>query len=246
MLSAVQDGKRREDETIHRLSRAPQGGWTARDPPSTLLLASDGGERTLALAPRVVPHVAQVRAPAGAPLFGTDGWRAAMLAWLPHEGAWGQAARRRASGPAPQPRWMPLPERLDAQGGQTIRRWRLVAGKPRGGCGTLEATTHVLSPLGWQRNTACMERLNRSRRQHGAALGRRTSLLGQGEDGGRQQLALEHVYDNVARPQASCRQRWAEPVRTHRTGCVKLWRPWTPTMAAGWPEHGWTLPEVRR
>ena len=47
--------------------------WTAIDPESKLLLAIDVGERTLAMAQRVVHQVAQVLAPDCVPLFLTDG-----------------------------------------------------------------------------------------------------------------------------------------------------------------------------
>ena len=44
------------------------------DPESKVLLTIDLGERTLALAQRVVHHVAQVLAPDCAPLFLPDGF----------------------------------------------------------------------------------------------------------------------------------------------------------------------------
>ena len=44
------------------------------DPESKLLLTIDVGERTLAMAQRVVHQVAQVLAPDCAPLFLTDGF----------------------------------------------------------------------------------------------------------------------------------------------------------------------------
>jgi len=62
--------------------------------------------------------------------------------------------------------------------------------------GSLEAVNHVLAPLGWHINTAFVERLNLSIRQHVAAVGRRVSTLCKGEDGLRQQVALYHVYYN--------------------------------------------------
>src|SRR5499427_4581535 len=48
--------------------------WVAVDPESKVLLAIEVGERTLAMAQRVVHHVAQVLAPDCAPLFLTDGF----------------------------------------------------------------------------------------------------------------------------------------------------------------------------
>ena len=82
------------------------------DPQSTLLLAIDVGERTLAMAQRVVHHVVQGLAPDWAPLFLTDGFREYMTALLTHCGSWVQPDRQRAQGPAPKPRWMPLPQLL--------------------------------------------------------------------------------------------------------------------------------------
>jgi len=72
--------------------------------------------------------------------------------------------------------------------------------------GTLEAVEQVLAPCGWQINTAFIERVNLSIRQHVAAVGRRVSTLCKGKDGLRQQLALYHVYYNFCLPHASLRQ----------------------------------------
>jgi hypothetical protein len=74
-LRAVKDGDRSEPEAVQRLERSPQWVWVAMDPESKWVLAIDGGERTLALAQRVVHHVAQVVAPDCAPRLLTDGFR---------------------------------------------------------------------------------------------------------------------------------------------------------------------------
>ena len=60
LLSAVQASEVSEAEAITRLSRSPHWVWTAMDPVTKLLLASDVGERTLAMAQGVVHQVAQV------------------------------------------------------------------------------------------------------------------------------------------------------------------------------------------
>jgi len=93
---------------------------------------------------------------------------------------------------------MPRPQLLYAQVIKTVRRRRLVDVKHRVVFGTLEAVNHVLAPLGWQINTACVERLNLTIRQHVAAVGRRVSTLCKGEDGLRQPWAVFHCYDNLA------------------------------------------------
>ena len=60
LLSAVQASEVSEAEAITRLSRSPHWVWTPMDPVTKLLLASDVGERTLAMAQGVVHQVAQV------------------------------------------------------------------------------------------------------------------------------------------------------------------------------------------
>src|SRR3989475_2763332 len=196
LLSAVKDGAVSEAEAIERLDRSPQWVWVAMDPESKLVLTIDVGERTLAIAQRVVHHVAQVLAPDCAPLFLTDGFWEYLTALLTHYGQWVQPPRRQAQGPAPKPRWMPRPALLYAQVVKTVRRRRLVDVQHRVVFGTLEAVEQVLAACGWQINTAFVERLNLTIRQHVAAVGRRVSTLCKGEDGMRQQLALSHVYDN--------------------------------------------------
>jgi IS1 family transposase len=244
VLSAVKDGQMSEEEAIQHLSRSPQWVWVAMDPESKLVLAIDVGARTLAMAQRVVHQVAQVLAPDCAPLFLTDGFKEYLTALLTHFGHWVQPPRRQVTGPAPKPRWMPLPQLLYAQVIKTVRRRRLVRVSHRVVFGTLEAVQQVLAACGWQINTAFIERVNLSIRQHVAAVGRRVTTLCKGEDGMRQQLVLYHVYYNFCLPHASLRQPLPQPVHTHGTGAAKQWRPRTPAMAAGLTDHVWTLREV--
>jgi IS1 family transposase len=244
LLSAVKDGAVSEAEAIERLERMSQWVWGAMDPESKLLLVIDVGDRTLALAQRVVHHVAQVLAPDCAPLFLTDGFREYLTALLTHYGYWVQPPRRQDKGPMPKPRWMPLPQLLYAQVVKTVRRRRLVGVTHRVVFGTITAVQQVLAPLGWQINTAFAERLNLTIRQHVAAVGRRVATLCKGEDGLRQQLALYHVYYNFCLPHASLRQPLPQPVPTNGPGSTKQWRPCTPAMAARLTDHVWTLREV--
>jgi len=244
LLSAVKAGEVSEADASERLERSPQWVWVAMDPESKLLLAIDVGNRTRAMAPRFVHHVAQVLAPDCAPLLLTDGFRESLTALLTHYGPWVQPPRRQAPGPAPTPRWMPLPELLYAQVVKTVRHRRLVRVRHRVVFGSLEAVNHVLAPLGWHLNTAFVERINLSIRQQVAAVGRRVSTLCQGEDGLRQQWALYQVYDNFCLPHASLRQPLPQPEPTNGTGSATQWRPWTPAMAAGLTDHVWTLREV--
>ncbi len=122
-------------------------------------------------------QVVQGLAPDCVPLLLTDGYKDSRMARLSHFGSWGHPARKRAHGPAPKPRWMPLPEWLYAQVVQTLRRRRLVGGTHRVVFGTHERINQVLAACGWQINTAFVERLNLDLRQRVAAGGRRVTTV---------------------------------------------------------------------
>src|SRR2546426_2251922 len=244
LLRAVKDGEVSEAEALKRLSRSPHWVWVAIDPVTKLLLTIDVGDRTLAMAQGVVHQVVQVLASGCVPLFLTDGFKEYTTALPTHYGQWVQPARRQATGAAPKPRWMPLPGLLYAQVVKTVRRRRLVQVKHRVVFGTLERVKHVLAACGWQINTAFVERLNLTIRQHVAAVGRRVSTLCKGEDGVRQQLALYHTYYNFCLPHASVRQPLPQPLPTNGSGSAKWGRPQTPGQAAGLSDPGWTLREV--
>ena len=75
LLSAVKAGEVSEGEALSRLSRSPHWVWVALDPVTKLVLAIEGGARTLAMAQCLVHQVAQVLAPDCVPLFLTDGFK---------------------------------------------------------------------------------------------------------------------------------------------------------------------------
>jgi IS1 family transposase/transposase-like protein len=244
VLSEVKEGELSDAEAIERVSSAPHWVWGAIDPVSKLLLTIDVGERTLAMAQRVVHQVVERLAPDCMPLFLTDGFREYTTALLTHFGQWVQPPRRQAQGPVPKPRWMPVPELLYAQVVKKYRRRRLVQVSHRVVFGTLAGVKHALAPQGWQINTAFIERVNLTIRQHVAAVGRRVLTLCKGEAGARQQLALYHTYYNFCLPHASLRLPLPQPKPTNGSGSAKQWRPCTPAMAAGLTDHVWTLREA--
>jgi IS1 family transposase len=244
LLRAVKDGEVSEADALTRLSRSPHWVWAAIDPVTQLLLTIDIGDRTLAMAQRVVHQVVQVLAPGCVPLFLTDGFKEYTTALLTHFGQWVHLPRSQATGPAPKPRWMPLPQLLYAQVIKTVRRRRLVRVSHRVVFGTLGAIQQVLAAHDWQINTAFVERVNLTIRQHVAAVGRRVTTLCKHEAGLRQQLALYHVYSNFCLPHTSLRQPLSHPEPTNGSGSAKQWRPCTPAMAAGLTDHVWTLREV--
>jgi IS1 family transposase len=246
VLSAVSEGDISEAEAIERLSRAPHWVWTAIDPETKLLLSVQVGERTLAMAQAMLHQLAQLLAPGWVPLFLSDGYAHYLSAIVTHFGHWVQPSGRQGRGPAPRPRWMPLPGLLYAQVIKTTRRRRLVRVSHRVVFGTLEAVQQVLAACGWQINTSFVERLNLSLRQRVAAIGRRSATPCKRQEGLGQQLALFQVYHNFGLPHASLRQALTEPLPTKGTGSAKVWRPCTPAMAAGLTDRVWTLREVLR
>src|SRR5438128_9968655 len=158
LLRAVKTGEVSAAEAVERLARSPHWVWAAIDPVTKLLLTVDVGDRTRAMAQRVVHQVVQVLAPGCVPLFLTDGFKEYTTALLTHYGQWVQPARQRAQGPAPKPRWMPAPGLLYAQVVKTVRRRRLVRGRYRVVFGTLAAIEQVLAAHGGHINTAFIER----------------------------------------------------------------------------------------
>jgi IS1 family transposase len=244
VLGTLKNGKVSEDEALERLARSSHWVWGAMDPESKLLLAIDVGAHTLAMAQGVVHQVVQALAPNGVPLLLTDGFKEYTTALLTHFGYWVQLPRRQATGPALKPRWMPLPELLYAQVVKQYRRRRLVGVRHRMMFGSLARVKQVLAATGWQINTALIERVNLTIRQHVAAVGRRVPTLCKHEDGLRQQLALFQTYYNFCLPHASLRQPTPHPVSTKGTGSAKTWQPQTPAMAAGLTDQMWNLRAV--
>ncbi len=178
LLSAVKTGEVSAADAITRLSRSPHWVWAAIDPVTKLLLTIEVGDRTLAMAQRVVHQVVQVLAPGCVPLFLTDGFKEYTTALLTHYGQWMHPPRQRAQGPAPKPRWRPLPTLLYAQVVKTVRRRRLVRVRHRVVFGTLVAIEQVLAAQGWQINTAFIERVNLTIRQHVAAVTQKSPCEG--------------------------------------------------------------------
>src|SRR5688572_15219360 len=71
VLRDLKAGTINDDEAIKRLARSPYWVWTAMDPKSKLLVVVDVGNRTLAMAQRVVHQVTRVLVP-GTPV--SNGW----------------------------------------------------------------------------------------------------------------------------------------------------------------------------
>ncbi len=246
LLSAVKEGEVTEAQAVKRLSRSPHWVWVAMDPVCKLILAVDVGDRTLAMAQRLVHQVTQVLALDCAPLFLTDGFREYLMALVGHYGQWMQPERRQAKGPRPKPRWMPLPQLLYAQVVKSYRRRRITGVKHRVVFGARETIESILAKRGWKINTSFIERLPLDFRQHVAAIGRRVNTLCKHEAGLRQQLAVFQAYHNFCLPHASLRLPLPELEMLTEPGSIKRWRQQTPAMAAGLTDRVWSVREVLR
>jgi IS1 family transposase len=244
LLSAVKDGEVSEKQAIKRLSRSPHWVWVAMDPVCKLILAVDVGDRSLAMAQRLVHQVTQVLVSHCAPLFLTDGFREYLTALVTHYGQWRHPERHQTKGPQPKPRWMPVPGLRYAQVVKSYRQRRIVRVTHRVIFGAAETIESILAKRGWKINTSFVERLNLDFRQHVAAIGRRVNTLCKHEAGLRQQLALFQAYHNFVLPHASLRLLLPELNALPETGARKHWQVRTPAMAAGVTDRVWSLRDV--
>jgi IS1 family transposase len=213
--------------------------WTAMDPVSKLLLVMVVGDHSLAVAQAVVHQVKRRLAAHCLPVFLTDGLAHYKLALLTHFGRWALAGEG-----AIKPRWFPVAGLIYAQVIKTVRRGRLVRAKQHVVFGSLEAVRARLGRWGWKINTAFVERLNLTIRQHVAALGRRVLTRAQSPVGLSHQAMLFLVYYNFCLVHASLHRPLDTPQTTRGTGSPRRWQERTPAMAAGLTDHVWTLREV--
>ena len=94
VIRALKAGAISEDDACEGLEPSRPWVWTAMDPVSKLLLAIEGGPRTLAMAQRVVHQVVGVLAPGCVPAWFSDGFKGYLPAILSHCGWWVYPERR--------------------------------------------------------------------------------------------------------------------------------------------------------
>jgi hypothetical protein len=119
-----------------------------------------------------------------------------------------------------------LPTLQYAQVVKKCRRRRLVKLIQRVVFGCHETIQQTLETYAWQINTAFIERLNLTLRQHVWALAQRTSHLAKTQLGLERSLALFQAYYNLCLPHASLSSKR---------------QPKTPAMAAGITTQAWSL-----
>jgi IS1 family transposase len=234
--------KQSEAELLALPGDSPLWLWTAMDPVSKLLLVALVGQRSLAVAQTVIHLVKQRLAPGCLPLFTTDGLAHYQTALLTHFGHWLQSPT--PSGRTLKPCWFPLPGLLYAQFIKHRRRRRIVCIKQRLVFGDRQQLHKVLDRLGWKINTAFVERLNLTIRQHIPALGHRVIQRAHSATGLSHQVDLFLIYYNFCLPHTSLRLPLATPQLTRGQGSLKQKLDCTPAMAAGLTDHVWSLREV--
>jgi IS1 family transposase len=220
--------------------------WVGVDAVSKLWLASIIGDRSQACAQRLIHAIVLLLAPGCLPLFTSDQWSAYAAALLTHFGQWEATPRRSSRGRPPKPRWQAVPGLLYAQVVKQRIKGRVVSVTQRAVFGSLEtiATTLTLSGVSQIINTAFIERLNLTIRQHVAALGRKVGDLAKTITGLKDQLSLTRAYHNFCLPHAALRLPLPLPQPTRGNGSPKKWLPRSPAMAAGITNHIWSMEKL--
>ena len=230
VIRAVQDGEMSREAAIEQLNRPWL--WTAMDPVSKFWLATVVGPRTTQMAQSLVHQVVKRLKEGCVPLFLTDGYQGYKTALLSHYGQWRppEQGQRKA-------RWMPLGQLHYVQVVKKRVGRRLVSVSKRLVFGSWEVVKPCLASQGWHVNTAFVERLNLSIRQHVSGLGRRVNTLVLSAAGLEQQVALYQLYYNFCLPHAALRE-------VLNNGSSQKWQPRSPAMAVGLTDHIWSLGEV--
>jgi len=103
---------------------------------------------------------------------------------------------------------------------------------------------NLLAVHGWQINTAFVERLNLTLRQHIAAIGRRVITLAKTDTGLLAQLHLFQAYYNICLPHTSLRQALPLAWNNANDRGAQYRQKTTPAMAAGLTDQVWSLREL--
>ena len=233
IVRAVEAGQLDRTTAIEQLDRPWL--WTAMDPVSKFWLATKVGPRRTALAQQLIHQLVKRLKTGQVPLFLTDGYPAYETALLSHFGHWLEPA---ADSSQRKPRWWPLPQLHYVQVIKKRICRRLVSVSKRLVFGSWPLVQQRLAASGWQVNTAFIERLNLSIRQHVPGLGRRVNTLALSPTGLVQQVTLFQLYYNFCLPQAALK------VALKNNHTRQKWQQRSPAMAVGLTDHLWSLGEV--
>jgi IS1 family transposase len=214
--------------------------WAALDPVNKLFLSFVVGDRSLGTAQLLIHDVVQILGPGCVPLFTSDGWAPYAIALLTHFGYWCKTPRKSKYGPTPSPRWKPLPILHYVQVVKRRVNGRVVGVSHRLVYGSLAMAKGILSQAGVNINTAFIERLNLSIRQHISALGRKVISLAKTQSGLTAQVNVYQAYYNLCLPHSSLRL----PLPEAQGETSRKWSQRTPAMAAGVTENIWRMEDL--
>jgi IS1 family transposase len=233
-----------EPDTAAVTRRHDRWVWVGIDPTSKLLLATVVGGRTLVYAQLLIHAIMLTLAPGVVPLFLSDQLVHYTTALLTHFGHWVERPRRSKYGPAPKPRWEPLPALNYAQVVKRRVKGHVVEVTQRVVFGCAETIKATLKSAGYRINTAFIERVNLTLRAHIPALARKVLSFAKTPDGLAQQVSVSRTYYNFCLPHLSLRIPLPEPIPTKGNGSPKRWQARTPAVAAGITDHIWTVKEL--
>lgn len=206
--------------------------WVALEAQTKIIPVIHVGRRTNADAQRFVHELWQRLSKIHIPLFTTDGLRAYFNALTAHFGEWVWPEDKRL------PQWQVSPQLLYAQLRKVKSGYRLKDLYTTVMCGTRTQFCNALTALGLSESiqTAFIERLNLTLREHIAPLARRTLALAGSEHLLSMHLEWFRAYYHFVLPHESLRlQVGAQPGR---------YRARTPAMAAGLTRRRWRVREL--
>jgi transposase-like protein/IS1 family transposase len=247
LLSAMKKAAEEEEENERQAGKKKRRHcwlWSGIDAESKLMLGVAVGDRSLAMAQRLVHKIVAVLAPGVVPMFESDQLAAYEKALLGHFGEWAEPQETAEGKKQRKPRWMPKANLLYAQVVKRRVRRRIVEVTQRVVYGTWKRVQEKLEQVGQKVNTAFIERVNRTWRARVPGLGRREEGLAKTEEGLERRAVLVWGYYNFCLPHASLREELAQPIPTKGTGSPKKWTQRTPAMAAGLTNHRWTVREL--
>ncbi len=162
------------------------------------------------------------------------------IALLTHFGYWCKTPGKSKYGPSPSPRWKPLAILHYAQVVKRRVNGRVVGVSHRLVYGSLAMVKSILSQAGVNINTAFIERLNLSIRQHISALGPKVISLAKTQPGLTAQVSLYQAYYNLCLPHSSLRL----PLSEAQGETSRKWSQRTPAMAAGVTLNIWRMEDL--
>ena len=220
-------------------------GWVAWAPAWRLGVALVVGTRTPEHAHRLRKRVVAVTE-TPRPCFTSDQLPASEEALLAASGPGAQPGRQGTRGRPPMPRWIPLPNLVEAQVVKRRDKGRVVEVTHTislGEAPQIEARRAASAPS-TTLHPSVVERDPLTWHDHHRRLRRTTLAFSQALPWWEQHVWVSWAYEHVCWPHQRLRQRLPAPEPTRGSGTPRRWQPVTPAMAAGITARVWTTAEL--